>query len=299
LLLALSLGLGYALDTWLPPVPRWTRQGDFQIHGFVPDGRSFWTTSSEGIDDRIGPLHCWDVQSGQAILSALSGQSIRELHCSEDRRILAALTGADDQPTHELRCFELETGNMECVPIASTAKRWELSCSPHGTLIAVHEEREPDNEPADLLLFQTGPLRLLTTLPRWNGLWKWAADGASLRTYRRENDGTASLWQLGIKGNTKLRLDGAGWWHDITADGRFVTTTAPEERNAGWEDGRDSLLVWDLTAIGQPGYLPNRIEHLGERCRWALLSDSRHIVVAPFTTRDPATLAVWDLIDHR
>jgi hypothetical protein len=296
LLLALSLCLGYALDAWLPPVPRWTRQGDFFFLGFTSDGQRFWTAGyRDGPRDMVGPVQFRDVHTGHEVQAFLHGRSIADVGVSEDDRILAAVTDGDGEQPDELWCFDMANDAIQRAALTKTEHGWTVSLSPHGTLVAVRKIAEASGR---VLVFETTPLRLIRTLPLSDYYWRWSDDDSGL-AYRWDHHGMLCLYRLGRDGDRNFMLPEAGRRHSFTADGRTLITSERLADQADGAEAEEHVLVWDVGGPAQTGSVPKRVAHNVRRFWPALMPDGRSMIISPDRPDGVPALCLWDLVEHR
>src|SRR5947209_9670112 len=79
----LLAGTGWALDTWLPPEPRWIDVGYCYDAAFSADGRQVLTVSwaPNTLDDPCGPVQVRDAATGRTMLRFAS--DLRQLSFHE------------------------------------------------------------------------------------------------------------------------------------------------------------------------------------------------------------------------
>src|SRR5437868_1866116 len=86
LLALLLVGVAWALDAWLPPVPRWTEASDCDDVVFSPDGERVLTVARKAeIHEPCGPV---------CVRDAASGDTLFQFAADLDR-IVAQQTSAD------------------------------------------------------------------------------------------------------------------------------------------------------------------------------------------------------------
>jgi hypothetical protein len=295
------VGVGMALDAWLPPEPRWTREGDFHSLGFASDGKTFRTVVPSSDRGYVGPVHCWDMCSGKEIDSLLevAGATISTLSFSDNGRMLAAITRGGGNKADVLWRVDMWTGQEHHFELPMIGVEWHLSCSPGGKSIAV-QALASDNahKSPDLLFFEAGTLQLSARVRMDKG-WEWAPDGERLFFYRKDDGGGAWLRQVGRDGDTEAYLKGAGALSELTEDSRILITSARSEDSRDGADSQNAVLLWGLTALKRPGYAPERVMHNVGRFWPIVLADHRTMVISPPAPASASTLALWDLAERR
>jgi hypothetical protein len=304
---ALALaGLSWALDAWLPPVPLWTREGGYHSLGIAHDGGTFRTAAiHRETGDHVGPVQGWDVRTGRETFRGLDlpGDVINAVDFSDDGQILTAVTRGLGKRTDRLWCIDMATGEERQLALSKSSSRWEVSCGPQGRLIAVSVFADPKASDSrvdlpQLLLFDTQPFRMLAMLPAPRH-WQWAADGNALFAYRKDEESKPWLRRIARDSDTEIYLKGAGTEDAFAANGRRLITSALSDDLRDGKDRDTSMLVWDLAAIMQPGYLPTRVTHALAPYWPAVLADNRTMVTGLRAAGGAPTLAVWDLSEQR
>lgn len=74
--LAVLAAIGYGVHLLLPPAPRWTLEGPFEILGITADSKQFWTVKSPSKDNELmarqGPLRLRNMNNGEATAEFLT-----------------------------------------------------------------------------------------------------------------------------------------------------------------------------------------------------------------------------------
>lgn len=298
----LLAGLACALDVVLPPEPRWVVRGAFESGGITPDGKTYVTRISNGIDfadlnDAVasteppvmtGPVQYWDIATGKEIASVLGERGpVWQVACSSDFHQLAAIAPcANDAGRTELRWIDLAAGSERRTVLERALVPWQPRISPNGALLFLEDMRDPSE---GVYLYDTASLRPVAQAKdpsRLRPSWTWSPDGNALYLCRPGTTGNASLCRVAADGETTIALNGADDLVAISPDGKKLLT---------WSSVTDdTFLLWDLPSGTRRGVIPvgaMRPESRGP----TFTPDSRTLLITMADKDQGGTLGIWDV----
>ena len=172
--------------------------------------------------ERPGPTaYVWDVETGEQVFSAPSGDCGQSIDLDTTGRLLAVQTIDEDKPN--VRVWDIGTGSEVFARDHHPAWIGALQFSPDGSQLLTGGRDGTviiwDVETGDLkrvLIGHTGAVEDAT----------WSSDGLSIIS--GSHDGTVRLWDV-ISGETLVVLEGHDTWPlvDMTPDRRYVVTATP------------------------------------------------------------------------